>query len=75
VTGTRDRTLTYGFDDDGNLVKPTDDGVQCGSIYATTYDAPGRAFDVTIKCLPGGDQVLEHTTAGSSRMSDRMGSL
>jgi RHS repeat-associated protein len=57
---TPDRTLTYGYDDDGNLTSVTDDGVQAGAMYATTYDSLGRAFDETVKYLPGGDRVLEH---------------
>ena len=57
---TPDRTISYAYDDDGNLTGTTDDGVQAGEIYTITYDPLSRTFDETVKYLPGGDRVLRH---------------
>lgn len=60
VATTPDRTISYGFDLDGNLTSVSDSGVQVGPTYTATFDALSRLYDLTVKYIPGGDKVLSH---------------
>jgi RHS repeat-associated protein len=57
---TAQRTISYSYDNDGNVSTVTDDGVQSSPVHAMTYDALGRLYDETIRYIPGGDRLLEH---------------
>lgn len=54
------RTISYAYDADGNMTGTTDDAVQATPLYSLTYDALSRAYDETVRYIPGGDKVLQH---------------
>jgi RHS repeat-associated protein len=54
------RTVTYTRDNRGNVLNLTDDGIQSGQYYASTYDALDRRYDETLSYIPGGNRVLQH---------------
>jgi RHS repeat-associated protein len=57
-----DRTISFTYDDNGNIATTTDDtidfdlvmsGIQTGTLYTFTYDALNRVEDVTAHYIPG----------------------
>jgi RHS repeat-associated protein len=57
---TPSRTATGTRDNRGNLLTLTDDGIQSGQFYSSTYDVLNRPYDETFMYMPGGNRVLQH---------------
>jgi RHS repeat-associated protein len=62
------RTRTYAYNLDGQPTVVSDNAVQAGDLYTTTYDALGRPEVNFVKYIPGGDISL---TYGYDRYGNR----
>jgi RHS repeat-associated protein len=55
------RSLTYGYDNAGNLTSTGDSTLSPNPIYTASYDVLSRPQVVTVKYIPGGDRTLTNS--------------